>query len=107
MSYFPINVDIDNRPCTVIGGGPVAERKVKGLLACHGKVTVISPEVTTELADMAARSMIKWHARVYAKGDLSHSFLVIAATDDEYVQERVYDEALAANILLNVADVPK
>lgn len=107
MSYFPINVDIDNRDCTVIGGGKVAERKVKGLLACHGRVKVISPEVTPTLADMAARSIIKWQARGFVKGDLADSFLVIAATDDEGVQEKVYKEAQEGNILLNVADVPK
>ncbi len=107
MTYFPINVDINNRHCTVIGGGQVAERKVKGLLACHGRVMVISPEVTTELADLASRSVIKWQARGYEKGDLAESFMVIAATDDEEVQEKVHEEALEANILLNVADVPK
>ena len=107
MSYFPINVDITDRNCTVIGGGKVAERKVKGLLACQGRVEVISPELTDNLADMAARSLIKWQARGFVKGDLAHSFLVIAATDDEEVQEQVYNEAQEGNILLNVADVPK
>lgn len=105
--YFPINVDINNRHCTVIGGGRVAQRKVKGLLSCEGRVTVISPEVTSELADLAARSRIKWLARGYQQGDLADSFMVIAATDNQEVQEAVFKEAQEDNILLNVADVPK
>ncbi len=107
MSYFPINVDISNRPCTVIGGGRVALRKVKGLLSCGAAVTVISPAVTSELESLAAQGHITWHDRGYQPGDLAGSFLVIAATDDEKVQEQVHTEAEEGNLLLNVADVPK
>ncbi len=107
MSYFPINIDIRNRPCTVIGGGRVALRKVKGLLACGATVTLISPAANRELETLAAQGQIIWHDRGYKYGDLAGSFLVIAATDDEAVQEQVYAEAEKGNLLLNVADVPK
>ncbi|MEN8141918.1 MAG: bifunctional precorrin-2 dehydrogenase/sirohydrochlorin ferrochelatase [Thermodesulfobacteriota bacterium] len=107
MKYFPINVEINNRPCTVIGGGRVAQRKVMGLLACQGQVTVISPELTPALAEKAGAGAITWLKRGYEPGDLARSFLVIAATDDEQVQEAVYAEAQGLNILINVADVPK
>lgn len=107
MSYFPINVDIEKRPCTVIGGGRVGLRKVRGLLACGAAVTLISPEATPELAAMAAEGRLVWLARGYQPGDLVDAFLVIAATDNETVQEQVHAEAEQANILVNVADVPK
>ncbi len=107
MSYFPINVDIRNRPCTVIGGGRVALRKVKGLLDSGAAVTVISPAMVQELENLASQGRITWHDRGYQPGDLAGSFLVIAATDDEAVQEQVHAEAEAGNLLLNVADVPK
>ncbi len=107
MSYFPINVDISNRPCTVVGGGRVAQRKVKGLLAHGAAVTLISPAVTKELEMMADQGLIAWIDRGYKPGDLAGSFMVIAATDDEAVQEQVHAEAEAGNLLLNVADVTK
>lgn len=107
MSYFPINVDIRKRPCTVIGGGRVALRKAKGLLKCEASVTLISPAVVSELEAMVEQGSITWHNREYKRGDLAGSFLVIAATDDEAVQEQVYAEAEASNLLVNVADVPK
>ena len=107
MSYFPINVDIQNRPCTVIGGGRVALRKVKGLLDCGASVTLISPEATPELSEMARDNRITWHERGYKQGDLTGSFMVIAATDDEATQQQVHAEAEEGNLLLNVADVPK
>ena len=46
MAYHPIFLDIDGKPCVVIGGGTVAERKIRSLLDSGAKVTVISPEVT-------------------------------------------------------------
>ncbi len=107
MSYYPVCLDLDGRPCVVVGGGKVAERKVKGLLACHAQVKVISPELTEELSGMHAEGMLEWLARPYKKGDLAHAFLVIAATDDEQAQQLVQEEAGEQNKLLNVVDVPQ
>ncbi len=91
----------------VIGGGHVAERKVKGLLAHGAKVLVISPELTPELERLAQEDVLEVRRKAYENGDLSGAFLVIAATDDPIVQGAVFEEAEADNILLNVADVPK
>lgn len=107
MNYFPISLDIRSRNCIVIGGGKVAARKVKALLASHGKVTVISPELDDELDPLAQNGSIQWLKRGYRQGDLAGAFLVIAATDDVTVQEAVHREAEAHNLLVNVADVPK
>lgn len=105
--YFPVCLKIAGRQCLVIGGGRVGERKVQGLLAHSAKVTVISPELSEELAALLRAGMIDWLPRLYQAGDLAEAFLVIAATDDPEVQERIHAEAEARNILLNVADVPK
>lgn len=107
MSYFPVCLDLNERYCLVIGGGRVAARKVKQLLSCDGRVTVISPELKSELAELSGRGEIGWLNRPYQKGDLTGAFLVIAATDDPEVQSAVYAEAEAGGILLNVADAPK
>jgi precorrin-2 dehydrogenase/sirohydrochlorin ferrochelatase len=107
MKYFPINLDIAGRKCTVVGGGKVAARKVGALLDCGGIVQVISPELTTELQEHHQAERINWLARPYRQGDLGDSFLVIAATDDEQVQAEVFNEAGRKGQLVNVADVPQ
>jgi len=107
MGFFPVCLDVAGRKCVVIGGGRVAERKVGQLLECGAVVRVISPELTPRLRGMAEQGVIGWEARPYARGDLAGAFLVIAATDDEAVQEEVHGEAVERNLLLNVADVPK
>jgi precorrin-2 dehydrogenase/sirohydrochlorin ferrochelatase len=91
----------------VVGGGKVAERKVKGLLACNAQVKVISPELTEFLSQLHAEGQLEWLNRPYKKGDLTQAFLVIAATDDEQAQQMVQEEATQLNKLLNVADVPQ
>ena len=75
MAYFPINVDIRNRPCIVIGGGRVALRKAKGLLSCEGSVTVISPEVVSEIQALADQGSLTLIQRGYQSGDLKNAFL--------------------------------
>ena len=107
MPYYPVCLDLQDRPCVVVGGGKVAERKVKGLLACNAQVKVISPDLTELLLQLHANGQLEWLNRPYRNGDLSQTFLVIAATDDEQAQQMVQDEATQLNKLLNVADVPQ
>jgi precorrin-2 dehydrogenase / sirohydrochlorin ferrochelatase len=107
FQYFPVCLKITGRQCLVIGGGRVGERKVKGLLAHGALITVVSPELNEALSSLLRDGAIQWRNRPYQEGDLAGAFLVIAATDDPAVQERVHAEAEARNILLNVADVPK
>jgi precorrin-2 dehydrogenase/sirohydrochlorin ferrochelatase len=107
MSYYPVCLDLQGRSCVVVGGGKVAERKVKGLLACNAQVKVISPDLTEFLSQLHTEGQLEWLNRPYKKGDLSQTFLVIAATDDEQAQQMVQDEATQLNKLLNVADVPQ
>jgi precorrin-2 dehydrogenase/sirohydrochlorin ferrochelatase len=107
MSFYSICLDLEARPCVVVGGGKVAERKVLGLLFCSAQVSVISPVLTEELHLQHASGNIQWIDREYRQGDLAQAFLVIAATDDEETQKQVYEEADTNNLLLNVADVPQ
>ena len=53
MRYYPVNLDVQGRDCLVVGGGAVGERKVKTLLECGAKVTVIAPLATDTLHDLA------------------------------------------------------
>lgn len=106
MSFYPINLELKDRICVVVGGGRVATRKACGLLTCGAKVRIISPELTETLIALLQEEKLEWLQRVYRQGDLQGIFLVIAATDDELVQEQVYREAEERGILANVADVP-
>jgi siroheme synthase-like protein len=104
MRYYPAYLDLRGRRCVVIGGGVVAEGKVKGLLEAEAEVTVISPQLTSTLQKLADEDGIAHIARWYRPGDLIGAFLAISATDDRTVNEQVWGEAIERNILVNVVD---
>jgi precorrin-2 dehydrogenase/sirohydrochlorin ferrochelatase len=90
----------------VIGGGPVAEQKVRSLLEAGAHVTVVSPDLTPTLVRLAGARRIVHHARPYQHGDLTGMFIAVAATDDAALHGRIAADARAAGALLNVVDQP-
>jgi precorrin-2 dehydrogenase / sirohydrochlorin ferrochelatase len=106
MRYYPVCLDIKDRECLVVGGGQVGTRKVRTLLACGARVTVVSPEVTTELSQLGQEGQIRIALRDYRAADLKSAFLVIGATDDSGMNRRVHRDAEAARRLCNIADQP-
>ena len=97
---------LSGRSCLVVGGGDVGLEKVEGLLACDADVTVIAPDLTPALRELADEGSIRWEPREYRTGDLDGRFLAIAATSDTDVNIAVYDEAERRAMLVNVVDVP-
>lgn len=91
----------------VVGGGRVATRKVKGLLAAGVQVQVMSPAATSEIQQWAVEGRLVWVARSYREGDLTGADLVFAATNCREVNAAVAAEARACGVLCNVADVPE
>jgi len=107
MKYYPVNLNINKRRCLVVGGGKVATRKVKTLLACGAKVTVVSPEVCAAIGDMAASGRITLVRRGYVSSDLKGCFMVIGATSDMPLNRQISADAEKQNMLCNIADVPE
>jgi precorrin-2 dehydrogenase/sirohydrochlorin ferrochelatase len=115
MRYYPIFLDVRGRRCAVVGGGRVAERKVKALLRAGASVHVISPAVTPQLALLAGRKKIDLTRRPYRSGDLEGPasarvkrpqgvLLVFAATNSPETQKAVRKDAEKIGALVNAAD---
>jgi siroheme synthase-like protein len=98
---------LSGRRCVVVGGGDVGLEKVEGLLACDADVTLIAPEARPELVQLALEGSIRWEQREYVgSADLDGALIAIAATDDTDLNIRVFDDAEARAMLVNVVDVP-
>src|SRR4029453_8460384 len=106
MRYYPIYLDLKGRDVLVVGGGAVAEGKAMQLLEAGARVTVVSPELTEALRAAAARAEITYLGGSFAEGDLNGAFLVIGATDDRKVNEKVAKAARERGMLCNVVDQP-
>jgi siroheme synthase-like protein len=106
MALFPLFVELSGRPCVVLGGGAVAERKVEGLLAASAVVTVVSPSLTPALRALVSARCIVHIARGYVPGDLAGARLAFAATDDGAINAAVAEEGRACGVWVNAADDP-
>ncbi len=105
-SYYPVFLNLKGRACVVIGGGRVAEGKVRNLTKHDCSVTVVSPRVTPAIGRWASQGRIAWLQRPYREGDLKGAFLAIAATNDNEVNRVIAEEAEREKALLNVVDYP-
>ncbi|NLM04193.1 MAG: bifunctional precorrin-2 dehydrogenase/sirohydrochlorin ferrochelatase [Clostridiales bacterium] len=103
-SYYPIMLKIEGKPCKVIGGGRVAERKINTLLKHGADVTLISPKITEGLSILAEKGKIKYINRNYQKGDLKGAYLAFALTDNKDINAECEKEARENNIFINIAD---
>jgi precorrin-2 dehydrogenase/sirohydrochlorin ferrochelatase len=106
MSLFPIFLKLTGRPCTVIGAGHLAESKIESLLAAAARLTVIAPQASPRIADLAASGELTLHLRDYAPGDLAGQFLAVAATNVPAVNRAVFAEAESSGVLINAVDDP-
>ena len=103
---YPVMLHLTGRPCLVVGGGAVAERKIAGLVEAGARVTVVSPSLTRSLLDLAAEAGLHWRPREYARGDAAGFVLVVVATDDLAVNAVVADECRERGVWVNCADDP-
>ncbi|MBI4208416.1 MAG: bifunctional precorrin-2 dehydrogenase/sirohydrochlorin ferrochelatase [Deltaproteobacteria bacterium] len=105
--YYPIFLDIKGFPCVVIGGGAVAEQKVRQVLAAGAKVRVISPRLTPTLKEWARGKRFEYKKRLYRRGDLRGARLTFAATNHPRTNARILKEARSQKVWLNAVDDPK
>ena len=99
---FPLLVDLKGNNCTVFGGSKSALRRVNELIRFGAKVTVISPDICSELEQMSESGLIRHIPRKYFRGDCSNSQLCVAATDDNTLNIAISTECKNKGIPVNV-----
>lgn len=90
----------------MVGGGAVAQRKVKSLLKFKARVTVVSPSLTNQLAILKKNKKIIHINKKYSRSYLKGAFLVIGATDSSPVDISLNKLSQKNNFLLNIVDKP-
>ena len=100
---YPVVLDLHGVPVLVVGAGPVAVRKIAGLVAAGADVRVVAPHVDERLDRDGIADL---RARAYESGDLDGMRLVVTATGVEAVDAAVAADARAIGIWVNAADLP-
>ncbi len=106
-SLYPIFLKLEEKKCLVVGGGRVAERKTRSLLAAGANVKLVAKKTTTALSRLARERKIRLLKKYFVPSHLKDVSLVLCATDDKKLNSRVAREARRRGILVNVADSPE
>ncbi len=107
MAKYPIFLELGGRRAVVIGGGTVAMRKAKVLLDAGARLVVVAEEASDALMALCTQHGAELIRSRYAKQYIAEAVLVVAATNDAKVNEQVYKDCQALEILCNVVDDPE
>ncbi len=104
--FYPLFLRLDNKPVLVVGGGRVAERKVKSLLRCGARVFIVSRELTSGLKRLLHEGRLTFLGKDFSPEALDNKLLVIVSTDDMEFNTHVARLAKQKGIMVNVVDYP-
>lgn len=106
MKLYPITVNLRGKRVAVVGGGVVAERKIRSILGTEAEILVISPDVTENIRLWANEGKLELFLRAFQPDDVQHADLVIAATNDPATNLRVH-QSTNRHQWINVVDRPE
>jgi uroporphyrin-III C-methyltransferase/precorrin-2 dehydrogenase/sirohydrochlorin ferrochelatase len=105
QDIYPTALRLLGRPVLVVGGGPVAARRAKGLLDAGAQVTVVAPVASAALRELADAGLLTWEPRTYLPSDVDGVWFVQTATGDPAVDTQVSADAEAQRIwCVNASD---
>ena len=104
MQLFPIFTDLLDRQVLVIGGGEIAERKINLLLSANARVHVVCKTANTTVQQWAEEHRLQLTLRPYHPTDLDSVWMVIAATDDQALNQQISADAASRKVFANVVD---
>ncbi|WP_330938171.1 bifunctional precorrin-2 dehydrogenase/sirohydrochlorin ferrochelatase [Bacillus licheniformis] len=99
---LPLHINMKGKAAVIAGGGKIAARRLKTVLAEGASATVISPEASEEMLGLINEHGIEWKKKKAEPGDFKNAFLIILATDDHEANKRLAASA-APEQLVNVA----
>lgn len=104
MDRLPIFLKLSDRQCLVVGGGTVAERKIGLLQRTGAEISVVAPRITAGIRGLVDAGTVNYFARDYDTDLLVHVCLVVAATNDEALNQRVATDSRSRGLFCNVVD---
>ncbi len=93
MNELPVMLNLTGKHVVIVGGGRIAERKMKGLLGSGATITVVSPVINDEIRRLANQHSLILIEREVMVDDLSKAFLIITSTNSSEVNDFVVKHA--------------
>ncbi|MCF7972506.1 MAG: bifunctional precorrin-2 dehydrogenase/sirohydrochlorin ferrochelatase [Phycisphaerae bacterium] len=106
MAKYPIFIELKEKRVVMIGGGQIALRKAQVLVETQCRLVVVTKEVCPALESLCARYQAGLVRGPYMTEYLGEALLVVAATNNRPLNEQIYRDCQARQILCNVVDQP-
>jgi siroheme synthase-like protein len=103
---FPLFLNLESRRCLIVGAGAIARHKLAGLLDSGAELHIVAPAAVAEIKELARNGRLIWTQDDFEPAHLDGALLVIAATGDPVVNEKVYRAARERGVLCNAVDEP-
>jgi precorrin-2 dehydrogenase/sirohydrochlorin ferrochelatase len=107
MAKYPIFLELAGRRVVLIGGGAVAVRKARSLLAAGARLVIVAEQIDDVLANLCTDSSAELIRSKYSKDYIAEAVLVIAATNDHLLNKQIYKDCQELESLCNVVDQPE
>ncbi|MDB4528650.1 bifunctional precorrin-2 dehydrogenase/sirohydrochlorin ferrochelatase, partial [Pseudomonadales bacterium] len=107
MEYLPLFFDVKGKTCLLVGGGTIAYRKAKLLVGAGARLAVVAPAIEPDLLELVQGTNGEYYEERYGAKCLTDKYFVIAATNDENLNEKVAVDCRARKVLVNVVDAPR
>jgi uroporphyrin-III C-methyltransferase/precorrin-2 dehydrogenase/sirohydrochlorin ferrochelatase len=107
MEYFPLFIKLKNQRCLLVGAGDIATRKIELLFKAYAKITVLAPEICDSIINMQHSHQLQLIEKEFESTDIQGFKLVVAATNNPEINEKVASAADLLNIPVNVVDNPE
>lgn len=104
MKFYPINLNVENKKCVVIGGGKIALEKILGLIEANAKVEVIAPKICAEIEQLFQNKKINLIREKYSPEKISDGSILIAATNNFELNQKILSDGREKNFLVNIVD---
>lgn len=104
MDYFPIFTELKDKPVLVVGGGEIAQRKVKLLIDAKAIIHIVAQKLNTDMQMLKDKQAIHHIATEFDAKYVDDVFLVIAATNNLALNAKVKQAADARFRFVNVVD---
>ena len=104
MKFYPVNLNVENKKCFVVGGGKIALEKILGLIDAGAKIFVIAPKFCEEVEELAAQKKIILIREKYSAEKISDGMILIAATNNSELNQKILADGREKNFLVNVVD---
>jgi precorrin-2 dehydrogenase/sirohydrochlorin ferrochelatase len=107
MAKYPIFLELGGRRSVVIGGGAVAVRKAQALLNAGARLVVVAERIDNMMTVICKGKNVELIKSKYSKDYLAGAVLVVAATNNNALNKKIYKDCQELEILCNVVDVPE